>query len=420
MYIDSISITNFRTFRDATIEFCNKDREPTDSLPTPKLKNVNLLLGNNGLGKTTLLKAISLAALGPAVADSGIYPYRLVRREPLEVPSLETQNKSNMVQPDAVATLDATFKTHPQDEVVYQRVESRINITERGDLEQLRWAHPEEKIWHPIFSSSSEAFFFVGYGASRRVEKREQVDVASRRQSSFVRAQRIQSIFEEAYSLLPLSSWLPSFRQDSPNRYEQVVSLINQLMGRGHYSFTGEMEGGEYVFERGGLKVPFPALSDGYRAYLGWICDLLYHICMTCPSGGKLVENHGIVMVDEIDLHIHPKWQINMMPVLSRALPNIQFIVTSHSPLVAGSLEWMNIIVMVPGPRQSSKPDRIKVSIHGLDADQILLTDLFGMQSTRAPAKESKLAKLTQNAREGDIAAAKELLKEMSKGMEME
>ncbi len=139
---------------------------------------------------------------------------------------------------------------------------------------------------------------------------------------------------------------------------------------------------------------------------------------MTCPSGGKLVDNHGIVMVDEIDLHIHPKWQINILSVLAHALPNIQFIVTSHSPLVVGSLEWMNIVLMVPGSKQTSRPKRIKESIHGLDADQILLTKFFGMRSTRGAVKESQLQKLTEKAREGDVTSAKELLRELSKGME--
>lgn len=418
MYIESINIRNFRTFRNTRIELSHKDRKPTEKFPSPKLPNINVLLGNNGLGKTTLLKAISLAALGPAVADSGIYPYQLIRREPNDDRSIDSNNELNQTQLERISKLRATFKAHPQDKVPVSTVESHITISQRGDLEQLRWTHGDEKTWHPIFSSSSDAFFFVGYGATRRVEKREQTDSASRRKSSFVRAQRIQSLFEEAYSLLPLSAWLPEFKHKNPGRYTQVVNLINKMMGRGHYKFTGELEDKEYLFERGGLSIPFPALSDGYRAYLGWIGDLLYHICMTCPSGKKLVDNHGIVMVDEIDLHIHPKWQINMLPILARALPNIQFIVTSHSPLIVGSLEWMNIVLMAPGPKQSSKPKRIMKSIHGLDADQILLTDFFGMRTTRAPIKESQLRGLTEKARMGNVKAAKELLRELSRGVE--
>jgi predicted ATP-binding protein involved in virulence len=164
--------------------------------------------------------------------------------------------------------------------------------------------------------------------------------------------------------------------------------------------------------------VPFPALSDGYRAFLGWIGDLLYHVCLTCPSGMKLVDNKGIVMVDEIDLHLHPKWQMTILPQVAQALPNIQFIVTSHSPLIVGSLEWMNIIVMKEGCAHTNTTQRIEWAVHGLDADQVLLTEFFGMESTRANVKDLEMRRLTLQARSGNDNAAMKLLSLWSKGLE--
>lgn len=422
MYIDRLTLRNFRNFREAEVEFVHPDRRFSRagngataarrfSVPKPKLANVNLLLGDNGLGKSTLLKAIALAALGPAVGDSGIYPYRLIRREPGARARGGRQPKT--------ATIEATFTAHPQDRTEgIPATESRIAVVSKGDLESLQWKHPDEKPWHPIFSASSDAFFFVGYGATRRVEKRERLDIGGRKSSAFVRAQRVQSLFEEAYSLIPLNAWLPQFSQRNPGRYKQVAGLVNALIGPGHYRFTGRMEQGEYLFDRGGLSVPFPALSDGYRAFLGWVGDLMYHVCMTCPSGKKLVDNRGIVLVDEIDLHLHPKWQLTALPTLAKALPNLQFIVTSHSPLVVGSLEWMNIIVMAPSPDQSSVAKRVEWAVHGLDADQVLLSEFFGLDSTRAPGKKRRLKTLSLRAREGDMDAAKKLLEEMSRGLE--
>ncbi|MGK7911153.1 MAG: AAA family ATPase [Synechococcus sp.] len=412
MYIDSIQIQNFRTFRKSEIDFVHPNRTP-DSLkmPRPKLPNINLVLGVNGLGKTTLLKAIAIAALGPSVSDSGIFPYRLIRREP------DAQTKA--LQPKQ-ACIKATFTPHQQDRTPsnLEKIESEITILKRGDLESLRWTYGEEDYWQPIFSSTSDAFFFVGYGASRRVEKAERLDLGSRKSSAFIRAQRIQSLFEEAHSLIPLNSWLPRFKTENPGRFTQVVHLIDRLMGNDHYNFQGIFEEGEYIFERGGLQVPFPALSDGYRAFLGWVGDLLYHVCMTCPSGKKLVENKGIVMVDEIDLHLHPQWQMTLLPLISRQLPNIQFIVTSHSPLVVSSLEWMNIIATVPMKGQASKATRLEQSVQGLDADQVLLTDYFGLKSTRTSNQAKKLKALTLKARTGDPEAALELLQQMSRGEE--
>lgn len=419
MYINSIALERFRTFRKCRIDFLHPNQEFSHiGLPTPRLSNVNLLLGNNGFGKTTLLKAVALAALGPAVSDAGIYPYRLVRREPKsDTLAGKVLDKVASIQSDAV--IEAHFTLHAQDHTGPRRqIDSQVMVTRRGDIERLRWSDSDEERWQPIYSSSSDAFFFVGYGATRRVERKEHLDIAARQSSVFARAQRVQSLFEDAYSLIPMSAWLPQFKLSNPGRYKQVVNLVNRLMGKGHYAFTGEMEGEEFVFERRGLSVPFSALSDGYRAFLGWVGDLLYHVCMTCPSGKKLVDNRGIVMVDEIDLHLHPHWQMTVLPTIARALPNIQFIVTSHSPLIVGSLEWMNIILTAPAPRQASTLKRIDWAIHGLDADQILLTDFFGLESTRAEGKNRTLKALTLKAREGDAEAAMQLLDEMSRGLE--
>lgn len=406
MYIDHIHIENFRTFRKSQISFVHPDQNFDKlGLPKPKLTNINLLLGNNGLGKTTLLKTIALSALGPAVGKSGIFAYQFVRREP----------KNGELKP---AVLKAKFLTHQQDHCPSPVIESHVEVIPEGDLESLEWRHAESKAWHPVFSSDSDAFFMVGYGATRRAEKSNRFQPSTK---SGERAKRVMGLFEEDYSLRPLNTWLPQYRDSKKfrPRYREVVELLNHLMGKGHYQFNGEQDNeGEFLFEKGGLKVPFPALSDGYRAFIGWVADLLYHVCRTCPDKTKLVDNKGLVMVDEIDLHLHPKWQMSVLPTLSSVLPKLQFIITSHSPLVVGSLEWMNIIVMQPGPSGSSRATRLAEAVHGLDADQVLLTDFFGMESTRVDVKDRQMKELTLKARSGDDKAAMKLLNIWSKGLE--
>lgn len=406
MYIDSISMREFRTFRRSCVRFVHPDSRAPDGSAPPKLDNMNLVIGGNGSGKTTLLKGVALAALGPAVADSGLFPYHLVRREAGQ-PAREG------------ALIKAAFTPNAQDRNGQfpddvSQVKSVIRVDRRGDLERFMWVHDDEKPWHPIYSSSSDAFFFVGYGANRRVEKVERVDAAGRRASSFARARRIMSLFEETYSLLPLSHWLPQYEAENPGRFAQVRTLVNSLLGPGRYRFTGKVEDGEYIFQHRNAHVPFPALSDGYRALLGWIGDLLYHVCETCPTGKRLDENQGIVMIDEVDLHIHPGWQMALLPRLARRLPRIQFIVTSHSPLLVGSLEWQNVIIARQRKNGSSSLERAMVDVSKLDADQILLTELFGLESTRSGSQTRRIRKLLERTREGDPDAAQTLMAELS------
>ena len=418
MYVEQIVLKNVRTFKDIKLEFVHPDRmfrttdngDPgrTSSVPKPRFPNVNLLLGDNGSGKTTVLRAIAMAALGPSFVDTKLPTLGLVRRESGD------QNGGNG------ASIGADLLIHDQDGAPGEQLRAEFGVERIGELERATYLDSDPAVWQPVFESKNDAFFAVGYGATRRVESPESLDLATRSKSTFLRAQRVQGLFQESFSLIPLRTWLPGLRGERTDHPKEVEYLLNQLLKPSHCTFTGMWKReGDYLFEHGGVKIPFQDLSDGYRAFVGWVADLLFHACYACPRGKKLVDLRGIVMVDEIDLHLHPRWQMKVISTIARALPRMQFILTSHSPLVAGSLEWMNIITL----RLSAKTNRtiakrLKESIHGLDADQVLLTDFFGLKTTRAPGKVSQLRDLERQARHGDRKAAREMILAMSRGME--
>ena len=417
MYIERLELENIRTFERAKIEFVHPENELCEDGKKghplerrPRLPNVNLLLGDNGSGKTTLLQAVALAAFGPAAREAQFGSRNLVRFRADGQPS-----KARRIPGDR-GEIEALLLLHKQDSATEESVASRLSIVPRGELE--KYQAEDLPAWDRIYESQNDAFFVVAYGATRRVEPGESLDMGARAKSRFLRAQRVQSVFQDSFSLIPLTFWLPSLKGSNPGRYKQVTNLINRFVGPGHYKFNGEMDGGDYLFERGGMNIPFQSLSDGYRAFIGWVADLLYHVCFGCPSGKKLVENRGIVLVDEIDLHLHPKWQMGVVATVAKALPRMQFIFTSHSPLVAGSLEWMNVLALKLGRENRTSVKRLRESLHGLDADQILLTGFFGLRTTRAAAKTKQLNRLTQRARGGDSEAAKELIAQLARGTE--
>ncbi len=421
MYIDTLRLENVRTFSrgrsssdidfvHAEADFRPRGRPAEDGdarLPRPLLPNVNLLLGDNGSGKTSVLRAIAASAFGPAAKD--------LLRDGTIVRFGET-----------TARIRAELRLHEQDwaagrhkpnGAAGQVIPSDLTLERRGERLVVDFSDRDsEPCWGPVYELRNDAFFVVGYGATRRVERLDTYDSGARIKSRALRDLRVLSLFEDAFSLIPLGYWLPRFKEANPGRYKQIEHLFEALLKPGGYRFTGETnEGGDYLFDRGGMAIPFQSMSDGYRAFIGWVSDLLYHICTGTPSGKKLVESRGIVLVDEIDLLLHPKWQMQVIATIARTLPNMQFVFTSHSPLVAGSLEWMNILTLKVDTRTNrTRTRRLKESIHGLDADQILLTDFFGLTTTRAASKARQLEALRRRATLGNDQAKRDYVRALA------
>ena len=401
MFITRLSLANLRCFEAAEISFAPR-RGDTAGAP-----NVTLLLGNNGFGKSTVLRAIALAALGPALQNSGFVPYRLVRRAP------GTEATS--------ASITGEFRLHWQDLELKPKSQTtktitlKTTVTRRGDVEHVA---SSRKTLPGLFDDRSPAYFVVGYGATRRVEQAS-YDVSSRAKQRIRRYERVAGLFEEGVTLVPLRAWLPGLKADNKGRFSQVVKLLDALLPE-ECIFSGTQQEGDYTFRLHDEELPFQALSDGSKAYIAWLGDLLFNICFGAPDGVKLTEFSGIVLVDEVDLHLHPEWQRTVVTRLARQLPQLQFVFTTHSPIVAGTLHSSRVVVLEEDEQGRVTASRGPEPILGKNADQILVSSYFGLQTTRAPQAVEKLASLSRRARRGERGAALAVLKGLARGFEVE
>ena len=100
-----------------------------------------------------------------------------------------------------------------------------------------------------------------------------------------------------------------------------------------------------------GTSIPFDHLSDGQRTILGLFCDIARRSAILNSHLGEIVchETKGVVLIDELDLHLHPKWQRVIIEALRTTFPNIQFICTTHSPFLIQSLRSANEIIKMDG-----------------------------------------------------------------------
>lgn len=401
MHLQSIRIRNLRVFRDVEVRVQELN-------PKVALSNVHVFLGTNGSGKTSLLRAIALTAVSEVLPSSGLRLYSLARR----------------VGPAPKACrLDAVFSLGDQDGVhTAQRrsVSSRLTIEPRSGFNDSfgSKAYPSE-LKQIVWDDRSPAALVLGYGATRRVETHAgaalQVQTARDRG---LRYGRVAGLFEEHVPMLPLNAWLPRYAGRNPGRHTQVVTLVNELLADVDITLHPKAIDGEYLFQVGTARLPLAALSDGYRAYIGWISDMLYHVCMGCPTGKKLTDNEGIVLIDEIDLHLHPQWQRLVIPRLSRALPRLQFFLTSHSPLVAGSVPAANIsVVEKPGAAEGASVTAGAYDVYGWSSDQILASPLFNETASRNEEAVQAIKTASVRARRGDRQAAFDLMHVLAEGV---
>jgi len=222
--------------------------------------------------------------------------------------------------------------------------------------------------------------------------------------------QDIKQWFVNRYFMID-KEWASEEREN----WQHLISslpAIGPFDSRFSYVLTGKDL--EPIFSIYGEECYLEELSSGFQAVLSIIANIFEWIEGSRPEGDrKVAEASGTVLIDELDLHLHPEWQFTLRGGLERIFPNIQFIVTTHSPHLLASAQQEEVIVMpkVSG-RDSYELKPTQKMYSGWSTDQIL-TEVMGVESLENKQYEMLISKAFECIEDGRISDLEKVIVEL-------
>jgi hypothetical protein len=306
MFLKKIQLTNFKCYENLSLDFSTgEDRKHP-------VRKTTFLTGENGTGKSALLQAIALVTGGsealhfvPGLPNDFIRqgaPFCEIMTTVVTAQGEERLLQLRLDRNAAVADIvaDARISLFPMD--------AALSYTHRS-------------------------YFTAGYGSGRRL------GAAHRATNSDYRSPRyaaVHSLFNQDSLLRPLDEWTYATQYGSGHLEDGVAALKEAL----HIFLPQEvrfrgLEGGRFLFDTPDGLLPLEALSNGYQQTVAWVSNLLYHVMRTFGDYKNPLAARGLLLIDEIDLHLHPAWQQQLYAFLAKGLPHFQVIATTNSPLTA-------------------------------------------------------------------------------------
>jgi hypothetical protein len=408
MYIKRVVLENLRGFRLLDFDF---------ERPDGRYSGWAVITGDNAAGKTAFLKAIALALVGTDTARA-LQPslQGWIRRG-----SREAVIAVEIMAGDADKFAQGRRYEHPfwSELKLSDDPGPEVTLTV-GDRYKGKGKGPKHGPW----AENPTGWYSVGYGPFRRLYGAS--PDAQRLMVGPSRVARFATMFREDATLGECEIWLRDLhvkkleeREKEGRILDSVLKLLNDDFLRNGLRIEKVDSEGLWLRDAGNIVLPLADMSEGYRAALALLVDIIRHLVSVYgpdelvreEDGRQVVPHNGIVLIDEIDSHLHPEWQRQIGFWLKARFPNMQFIVTTHSALICQAADE-NMIYHLPPPGVASEPNRIKGpeywKIVRSKPDVIYLSPAFEMRYTRSPLAvqaRQKFAELQAKEHAGVLSA---------------
>jgi predicted ATPase len=390
MYIKSLEIKNIRAIKSFRMQF----EHPA---------GWHVLIGDNGAGKSSIIRSLALMLVGPDEI-SGIKPnwnnwlQWKAKEGSIEV---EIERKDNIDIQVGTSWTASHFKTL----LKWKRQDAAFVILDEkgGSKSQARMT-----LW-----GGKSGWFSAGYGPFRRFTGGSYEMEKVFENPSYRRLASHLSLFGEDVALTEATKWLVNLRFQTLEKkvkhdvLDDLKKLINSEEFLPHGSQLKSVSSDGVIFVDGnGAEISVTEMSDGYRSILSLTFEMIRQLIRVygdekvfsqVRKGKMEIDLPGVVLIDEVDAHLHPTWQTRIGQWFIKYFPNIQFIVTSHSPLVCRACEHGSIWRLAsPGSDIPSE------EITGTDKNKLIFgnvldaygTDVFGKAITISKEGNDKRTRL--------------------------
>ncbi|WP_309892295.1 AAA family ATPase [Archangium sp.] len=340
MYIHHLRVENLKRLKDFALDFTHRDQ--------PRMWTV--LIGENGTAKTTLLQAIALAAAGYKEVSglAGATVKHLRDRRDEELMSIDATFAFGPRSLAGGRTLHPLLPLprgrKPKGLLLRSGVSLEAGSTSLDAKAFYRGAPPKKRSSDDPLAearaTNTPLWFVAGYGISRALPDASETPTLARPS-----IERLEPLFRQKR---PASTGFANHFLEKDRREGRKLGYTSRRFSR--MLKQAVRLGGADLFPslaRFELRGQGGALSHGYQSTFAWVADLIGHVLLESKTEIDTTEMEGLVLIDEIDLYLHPTWQASFVPALRRVFPRMQFVATTHSPIVLSSLAPHEIVRLV-------------------------------------------------------------------------